>query len=430
MKKTLLLSVVASTMIMAGGDIAPVEPVVEAPVVSGWEFAGQGVVYYQTDDAAGGLSGLVGGGSLFDQDNSGADAGIQLSATNKDVIAGIGAGFTVDGLSTLNLENGVVSNVAQGTGNLTGDNDIDDVTDGGWIAEAYLTYGFGKTGIKAGRQTLPSSLSPFAYSENWNVFANTFDGVAVVNNDIANTTLVGAWLYGGNYNAYGVQNNMTDFNSLNENDGVWMLTAQNTSFENVTLTGSYYFGSGHIFGEDSNILWGDIAFGMAGIDLGIQGGTWMNDTFNNDMTAFGVKAGYDFGMINASAAYANVNDGGVGMAQLGGTTSVLYTDLLSDQLFGSAVRYDLDKFIVKGNMDALGGNISAAYGYSDMNTFDTQLNEVDLAYSVNITNSLNLTATYAYISFDDIVNGNIGGQDVSVNFDDTNLIRLVARYNF
>ena len=37
MKKTLLLSVVASTMIMAGGDIAPVEPVVEAPaVVSGW----------------------------------------------------------------------------------------------------------------------------------------------------------------------------------------------------------------------------------------------------------------------------------------------------------------------------------------------------------------------------------------------------------
>jgi len=33
MKKILLLSVVASTMIMAGGDIAPVEPMVETPVV-------------------------------------------------------------------------------------------------------------------------------------------------------------------------------------------------------------------------------------------------------------------------------------------------------------------------------------------------------------------------------------------------------------
>lgn len=33
MKKILLLSVVTSTMIMAGGDIAPVEPMVETPVV-------------------------------------------------------------------------------------------------------------------------------------------------------------------------------------------------------------------------------------------------------------------------------------------------------------------------------------------------------------------------------------------------------------
>jgi len=32
MRKALLLSVVASTMIMAGGDIAPVEPVIEVPV--------------------------------------------------------------------------------------------------------------------------------------------------------------------------------------------------------------------------------------------------------------------------------------------------------------------------------------------------------------------------------------------------------------
>jgi len=438
MKKTLLLSVVASTMIMAGGDIAPVEPVVEAPVASGWEFAGQGVVWYQTDDSAYGVFDAAGaqlatvkGGSLFDQEQSAADAGIQLSATNKDVIAGIGAGFTVNGLSTLNLENGVVSSVPQLTGNLVPGNDIDDVTDGGWIAEAYLTYGFGNTGIKAGRQTLPASLSLFAFSENWNVFANSFDGVTVVNTSLSNTTLVGAWLYGANLNSFGMTN-LTDFNSLNENDGVWMLTAQNTSFENVTLTGSYYFGSGHIAGEDTNILWGDIAFGIAGINMGIQGGTWMNDAFADDMTAFGVKAGYDFGMLNASVAYANVNDGGIGMAQLGGTTSVLYTDLLSDQLFGSLVRYDLDKFVVKGDMDALGGNISAAYGYSDMSTQDNTLNEFDLAYSVNITERLNLTATYAYLGFDNdfaVAADETTGEVVAIT-DDMNVIRFVARYNF
>ena len=54
MKKTLLLSVVASAVVMAGGDIAPVEPAVEAPVVeetaSNWDFNGQAVIYYQTTD--------------------------------------------------------------------------------------------------------------------------------------------------------------------------------------------------------------------------------------------------------------------------------------------------------------------------------------------------------------------------------------------
>ena len=48
MKKTLLLSVAASALIMAGGDIAPVEPAVAAPAPSGWDFSGQAVFYYNT----------------------------------------------------------------------------------------------------------------------------------------------------------------------------------------------------------------------------------------------------------------------------------------------------------------------------------------------------------------------------------------------
>ena len=82
MKKTVLLSVVASTMIMAGGDIAPVAAPVAPVEVSGWDFSGQAAVYYQTIGA--------GDFDLFEQDASAADAGIQLKAVNKDVFAGIG----------------------------------------------------------------------------------------------------------------------------------------------------------------------------------------------------------------------------------------------------------------------------------------------------------------------------------------------------
>ena len=63
-----------------------------------------------------------------------------------------------------------------------------------WISQAYLTYGIGNTSIKVGRQELPKSLSPFAFSEGWNVFKNTFEAALVVNTDIPDTTLVGAYV--------------------------------------------------------------------------------------------------------------------------------------------------------------------------------------------------------------------------------------------
>jgi len=80
MKKALLLSVVASTLIMAGGDIEPVAaPIVEE---SGWDFSGQAVVYYQASDWK--------ANDLFDQGGARANAGLQLRAVNKDVFWGIG----------------------------------------------------------------------------------------------------------------------------------------------------------------------------------------------------------------------------------------------------------------------------------------------------------------------------------------------------
>jgi len=412
MKKTLLLSVVASTMIMAGGDIAPVEPVVETPAVaSGWEFGGQAVVYYQTIDS----DFFYPTGGLFDQDSSAADAGIQLRATNSDVIGGIGMGFAVNGLATLNLENFLVSDVMQGVANAG--YDIDDVSDGGWIAEAYLTYGFGNTSIKAGRQTLPKALSPFAYSENWNVFENTFDSILVVNTDIANTTIVGAWVYSGNFNSFGWianYNNMTDFNSLNEDNGVYMLTVQNKSIENLTLTGSYYYGSEHIAGEDTNIVWGDAAYNGGSFGVAIQGGTMMNDAFLDDMTAFGAKVTGGVSGINLMAAYSTV-DGGIGMVQLGGTTTALYTNTIANELVANLAEMEADKIVLGADTDVLGGNFSIAYAMTD-DTYAGDTNELDIVYKTNLTDSFGLTAAYVNADNDYI--------------DSSDVVRVIGRYNF
>ncbi|SFV90957.1 hypothetical protein MNB_SV-4-511 [hydrothermal vent metagenome] len=415
MKKTLLLSVVASAVVMAGGDIAPAPaaaPVAPAAKVSAWDFSGQAVVYYQTTDYNDFMN-TGSNGNLFDQTSSLADAGLQLRATNKDVFAGIGAGVELNGLSTLNLENSVVSNVMQGVGNA---GDLDDLTDGGWIAQMYLTYGVGNTTLKLGRQELPKALSPFAFSESWNVFKNTFDAALVVNTDLSNTTLVGAWVHSANHNGIGAGANLSDFNSVNGSDGVYMLTAQNKSVKDLTLTGTWYYGSDMAVTDDINILWADAKYAMNNYSIALQGGTVMSDAFNNDTVAFGAKVGGSFGMVNASVAYSNVDDGDTGVFNVGGVKTPLYTQMILNQ---GAISSDNDTVVARADVKALNGKIALAYDYTtDNSDANNDYQELDLVYKTKVfADSTTLFAGYIY-------------QDAD-NWDDAhNTLRVWGRYNF
>ena len=429
MKKTLLLSVVASTMIMAGGDIAPVEPVVEAPMVeaSGWDFSGQAVVYYQSIDAYSATS-------LFDQASSDADAGFQLKAVNKDVIGGIGAGVTLNGLATLNLENWMVSNVLQtSNGNIAG----------GWIGELYATYGFGGTSIKLGRQTLPQSLSPFAYSENWNVFENTYDAALIVNTSIADTVIVGAWVYNNNTNGYnrfgdgkhgflqtavgihstpanglgaigGNYADMADFENTNGNDGVYMLTVQNKSISNLTLTGTYYYGNDFLGAGDSlNILWGDAAYDAGSFNVAIQGGAINDDALPEDTTAFGAKIGTSFAGINAHVAYSTVNDGTTGVFNVGGQQTSLYTQMIINE---GAIRTQNDTVVIAANTQLLGGTFGVGYGMTSSDIANNDYNELDVYYTADMLGGNYL---FGYVNMDN-----------EFIADTNNVVRIVARYAF
>jgi len=417
MKKALLLSVVASVAVMAGGDIAPVPaaPVVEE--VSGWDFSGQTVLYYQTLSEKDFLGN--GNAGLFDQTSSMADFGLQLRAVNKDVFWGIGFGGEVSGLATLNLENWMVSNVMQGTGG-------SDPLTGGWISQLYATYGFGNTSIKLGRQELPKALSPFAFSENWNVFKNTFDAALVVNTDIANTTLVGAWVYGGNNNGVGAGTDMSNFSSFNDHDGIYMLTVQNKSIEGLTLTGSYYYAS-DLIKQNAHILWGDAKYGFSDYVLAGQLGTWIDGDFKDDSLAWGLKAAGNFGMFDASLAYTSVDDGGLqglSTVNVGGVKTPLYTQLILNQAF---INFDSDTFVARAGVKALGGKFGLAYNYSDLGSGrfwgSGEYNEFDLTYKTKVFNgSTTLFAGYIY---QDASYDSIGKKDW-----DQNVIRFWGRYNF
>jgi len=416
MKKTLLLSVVASTMIMAGGSIAPVEPVVETPApvaaeASGWDFGGQAVVYYQTVDKAGTLD-------LFEQDSARANAGVQLRAVNKDIFAGIGAGLEVNGLATLGLHEDVVAGVMQSAG--TSD------ARGGWVSQAYLTYGIGNTNIKFGRQELPKSLSPFAFSEGWNVFKNTFDALLVVNSDIPDTTLVGAVVSKANSN--GVATDMSNFRSVNpdgttgDDQFIYMLTAQNKSVEGLTLTGTGYYAP-ELAGtneDDLTILWADAAYKLGDYSVGVQGGTIMCDALSDDALAFGAKVGANFGMFGASVAFSSTDENAA-FVNIGGPKTPLYTQMILNQ---GVIKTDADYVKVGATAKVLGGKFIVNYGYAIANNddiaggADNNPAELDVIYKTKVFNdSTTLLAAYVMI-------------DPDTAADNTNIIRVWGRYNF
>ena len=55
--------------------------------------------------------------------------------------------------------------------------------------------------------------------------------------------------------------------------------------------------------------------------------------------------------------------------------------------------------------------------------FDGSMDEFDVAYTTNLTESLNLGATYAYMNADVNVANVVADEDI-------NVVRVVARYNF
>jgi hypothetical protein len=423
MKKGLLLSVVASTMIMAGGDIAPVASEAAAvPVVeeaSMWDFSGQAVFYYQTVDSFGETD-----FDMFSQEQSLANAGIQLNAVG-NLGAGFGAGFQLTGLGTLGLQDSVVSKTMQ----MAGDN-LNDAA----ITKAYLTWGTESTTLKFGRQELPKGLSPFAWSEGWNVFKNTYEAALVVNTSIPDTVLVGAWVNKANQNGVFLGSNLNDFNRVNGSDGIYMVTAQNKSVNGLTLTGSYYyaaemFNKDEVNAEDLSIVWGSAEYANAEampVTFGVQGGSVMSDTFENDTTAFGAKLGGNIGMFSASVAYSSVDDGDAGVFNVGGVKTPLYTQMILNQGF---IANDADTVLVKGVIKALGGKFIAQYGMTTQNAVSVELedgttvtaekdyNEFDFIYKTKIGENTTLLAAYV-------------NQDVEDHEDANNVIRFWARYNF
>jgi hypothetical protein len=245
------------------------------------KVSGDANVFYGTSDS--------GTSDLFDKDASAADIGLNLNVSsdlvkNDLVSISAGAGYTV--VSTLGLENNFVSNVWGGSHTATTNTSASygsglggaKVENANWFNEAWFAVSTGKSTVKLGRMELDT---PLAFTEKWTIEKNTFEAAVLINQDLPDTTLVGAFVGNGNGTetfgetkantvatlglaAGAVVNADGDFTTYGS-DGAYAAGLINNSFKPLTVQAWYYDVS-----KVASAYWLQADLSMDGIMIGAQ----------------------------------------------------------------------------------------------------------------------------------------------------------------
>ena len=273
-----------------------------------------------------------GDNDLLSKEGAFAQTALGLGLTT-DLTTGVSAGAHLTVLSTLGLEGQLVSDVWEGTNG---------TSDSFWFDEAWLAGTVGKTTAKIGRMQLDT---PLVFSETWSIATNTFEAAVVINQDIQDTTLVGAYVGGSNgANESGAgyviapmnPNGTTNFSQFY--NGAYAAGAINNSFAPLTAQAWYYIANANTNLAPATTLTGLQAYwlqadlSMDGILGGIQytstdydvnGGT---TTISSDAVA--VMLGYEMkDVFTAKISYSQVGkDYSAGANLSGSGQSKLYTE--------------------------------------------------------------------------------------------------------
>ncbi len=376
-------------------------------------FGGSASLFYGTNDANDGDffdKGILGQDPYTDKGSYG-NAAVQFAGVANvgscDTCVTLNYGLT--GVTTMGLENTLVNGTWI-------NHTLDDAI---WIDTLNLTFspldGISNTTMVLGRQALDT---PFVFTETWNIAKNTFDAAVAVNNDIQDTTLVGAWV--------GRSNNAGSTSTVNAKDGF-----SDNGFDTfLTSEGAYAFGAVtklipavtaqawyYIAPTLAKVAWLQADTEYMGFGLGAQ--YVYNDFDANADTGSGyaVKLGYNYEGLGLSASFSSMDDKLSTAANLGNAQSKLYTEAWWN--FG---------YVSKGDTDAF--NVTATYsvdGLADLGIYYTNadngaandagdMSEITVTVGKDLGN-LNLSLAY--------VNSDLDGAA-----DTQNDIQVYAVYSF
>jgi hypothetical protein len=397
MRNYLALSVVASTLLMAGGDITPVEPVlaVEAEEVDYGEVFGQFRTFYVDRTYSGTVNNnrnaLATGGYIGYKtpDFNGLTAAVAVYGTY---------GFEIHDLS---IEDDLANNWASYDPTHTGR----DGENYAFIGQAYLNYAVDNTNIKVGRQRLDT---PLIGADDARMLPNLFEAAVLTNTDIEDTTLILAHVTRETTGTFSnIYDNGTDL-GFASGYGTGTTLAQSGDFVNM---GTVALGEGN---NTNGVTAAAVIYkGFDGLTLT----AW--DYYAHDiMNAVYLQADYGWTCLlnenvkmNASAQYIGQSD--VGDALAGNVDANYYgvklaasSGALSGYIAYSTTDSDTDNILTgNGNLGIItpwGGMPAFTQGMVTRHQFfsDTDSWKVAGTYNMNELFGVDVKASVYYTEFD------------------------------
>jgi hypothetical protein len=400
------------------------------------DFSGNVKIWYETADADGGVD-----NSLFHKNStngfSSGDAALSVEAKGKAGVLGYGLKYTA--VDTLGLENNLVSSRRVSAGEVgTGAKRLGTAH---WAEKAFITYQMGKTTAKIGRQHLNT---PLAFTEAWNVAANSFDAAVLMNSNIENVTLIGAYVgrgNGGNGTGAGfssVQNNgeFQGFGSAalgaGNGGGAYAFAALAKPMKGLGINAWYYNVQ-----KAADAVWVDADYTVSGVKLGAiyanlkpKGLAGTGDA----TSAFALKAGSKVGPVSLFAAYSQISDKGslhvgnvaTGFKKTKLPTAGVYNDGVIVAAPG-AKTFKLKAVYPVGSVKLIGQYISTTNDNASGSNADgiqgREVDEIDLIAVTKIAD-INVKAIFVNRAF------GTNAKNGKVVKSDSNHVRIIAGINF
>ncbi len=356
--KLSLVAALAVNSAFAGGDIAPVEPVVEAPVVEacgakpGTTIAGKLTGYYITDD------------SLPADDMFGDQAQLAFGAT-----LDVSHSFT-DWLTANFSAVGYINTMNQDTWGYFESGD----KRGAFFQIANLTATYEDTTLVAGRQLLGT---PMLQGYDWLLAPGSFEAYTVMNSSIENVTLVGSYVTKWR------PNNSGEFGSSLDGDNYTIGAA----YDDKTISGSvwyYNIDAGQAAGLDYTQVYADLGYDFGTFKLE---GQYVDTSYDamEDATAFGIMASTSVAEFDLSAAYVNLSDNGTGFVGWNNLYTNQWNTTVANQYLGD----DIDSFKVAAATTIM--DIAAEVSYAD---YDNDSYEFDVVLGYDFTDAIDAGIVY------------------------------------